>query len=388
MGKATAAQPGAHPPGKKVEHLLLEVVKRVYAIGVIALTCYLSFLALRYLVVTLIIPSKAPPVLVQIPRRLDRTILETRRSEWPGVEVSENPRTPPAHYHRIDGWIQPDRFNTCAQSGCHSPLPHTKRKEVRAFLNMHATSIQCGVCHIKSDDRPLAMTWYDLNGGKLCRPPAALQAYEFVTSEEGRKQLAHPSAAVQARLVDLLTAASQAADGLTALQTLARHVGSVRPGSEAFQRLVESVRKALPRHFRGEYGAKLALRDPATGRPLLKQADAAEAVREYLRTGMSLREAERTALLARVHPQKREKALHCTDCHNKDNSLIAFGQLGYPMARQESLTGPPVFLMIEHISAGQPMHLPGFLGEQTTQPTSQPAGQEIPTSQTAGYLSK
>jgi hypothetical protein len=374
MSNARTAQPGGHRPSRQLGHFLLEVGKRFYAIGVIALTCWLSFMALRYLVVTLLIPSKAPSLLVDIPTRLERTILETPRSQWPGIEVSENPRTPPAHYHRIDGWIQPDRFNNCTQSGCHLALPHTKRKEVRAFLNMHATSIQCGVCHMKSDAKPLALTWYDLRRGKACGPPPALQAYEFVTSEEGRKRLEQPTAADQARLVDLLTAASRAADGLSALEALARHVGSVRPASEAFQRLVEAIKQALPQHFRGEYGAKLALRDMATGRAILGYAGTADAVGEYLRVAGSLKGAAYEALLAKVHPLKREPALHCTDCHRKQDSLIAFDQLGYPAARQEALTGPPVFLMIEHISAGQPMHLPGFISP----PASQPA---VPTTQ-------
>ncbi|HVP10210.1 MAG TPA: hypothetical protein VMV94_03380 [Phycisphaerae bacterium] len=368
MTKATAARFGGHLPGGKLLRFLREIGVRVYAVGIVALVCWLSFFALRYLVVTLMFPSKAPPQIIGIPTRLDRELLQTRRSQWPGIEMIANPRTPPAHYHRVDGWIQPDRFNDCTQSGCHLALPHTKRKEVRAFLNMHATSIQCDVCHAQSNVRPLALTWYDLDRGKACDSPAALRAYEFVTSEEGRKQLAEPTAAVQKKLVDLLTAASRAADGLYALQQLARHVASVRPTSDAFQKLVEAVRSALPRHFRGEYGAKLALRDPATGRPILKHPETAKAVTEYLEGGTSLKGAERDALLARIHPQKRAEPLHCTDCHRKDDSLIPFGQIGYPPARQEALTGPTIFQMIQNISAGQPMNLPSFISPSIPQP--------------------
>jgi hypothetical protein len=357
MSNAIAVKPGGRRRGKELLHFLLEVGKRVYAVGVIVLTSWLSFLALRYLIVTLMFPSAAPPQIVGIPTRLDRSLLQTRRSEWLGVAVSENPRTPPAHYHRIDGWIQPDGFNDCTRAGCHTSLPHSKRKEVRAFLNMHATSLHCGVCHIRTDDRPLALTWYDLSRGKPRGAPSALLAYGFLTSDEGRKRLAQPTAADQTRLADLLAAAAREADGLPALEELARHVAAVRPTSEAFQRLMDAARETLPRHFRGEYGAKLALRTPDSRRPILGHPATADAVRDYLRSGASLSNVERDRLLAKVHPLKREQPLHCMDCHRAEGSLVDLAGVGYPAARREALVRPAVFQMIQHISDGQPMHL-------------------------------
>lgn len=352
---------------RRLPRLSMAVIPRAYAVAVIVVTAWLSYLALRYLVVTLMFPSQTPAQIVGIPTRFDRTVLQQRATHWPGLRAEENPRVAPAHYHRVEGWMRPDRFNDCTRSGCHAPLPHSKRKEVRAFLNMHATSLHCGVCHLKNDATPLALTWYDLDRGRPCGEPAILKAYAFVTSAEGRSRLERPTADDQARLVDLLTEAARQSDGSTALETLARHVAAARPDSEPFQHLIDAVRSALPRHFRGEYGAKLALRDAVSGRPVLAHPGTADVVQEYLQREASLAEADRDALLAQVHPLKREQALQCTDCHRAQDSLIAFERAGYPPTRQEMLTSPPVFQMIERISDGEPINLPGFFSAPTSQ---------------------
>lgn len=374
MGNATPRPKSRWP--RALERVGIELIKRTYAVGVIALTGWLSFMALRYLVVTLIYPSAAPARITGLPMRLDPTVLETHRRDWRGLDVGESPRTPPAHYHRIDAWIQPDQLNDCTRSGCHARLPHARRKEVRAFLNMHATSIHCGVCHMAEDRTPLPLAWYELDEGTLTETPAALRAYELVTSDAGRARLAQPTTAVQAELASLLLAAAKAAEDTGALRELARHVAAVRPTSAAFQEWVEATRTALPRYFRGEYGAKLALRDASGTRPVLGHPGTRDAVREYLRRGSTLVGAEREALLARVHPLRRSEARHCLECHRAAGGLLDFDSLGYPAARQAALTQPLIFQMIEHIADGQPMYLPGFIGPASLAapaPDTQPA---------------
>jgi hypothetical protein len=356
--------------------LAKDVVEKAYAVVVIFVTAGLSYFAIRYLVVTLMFPTTPPGQIVGIPTRMTKELLQTRREEWAGVGASENPRGPLAHYHRIEGWIQPDNFNSCTQSGCHAPLPHSKRKELRAFLNMHATSLQCGVCHQKSDSSPLALTWYDLETGEPREAPSALQAYEFVTSAEGRKELEQGTPEAQSKLVRLLDSAAKESEGVETLRELARHAGAVRSTSETFQQLIDSVRTILPRHFRGEYGAKLALRDAQTGRPILTHPETADATREYIEHGAGLKPGEREPLLARIHPARRPQAVVCTDCHRDAGSLIDFAKMGYPLPRREALVRRPVFQMVEHIGAGQPMNLPSFFTtpteQATTTPTSQP----------------
>ena len=340
--------------------VVFSIMRRAYAAVLIAVIVWLTFFAVRYLFRSLIRPIAAPPQLVQLPARLGKEVLQERREQWAAIGATEHPRSPLSHYHRSEGWLEPDRFNDCTRSGCHLALPHTRRKEVRAFLNMHATSVHCSVCHMQSADTPLPVAWYSLADGKPCGAPTALRAYEFVTGAGERQRLAHPTGEDQARLAALLREAAEAADRAPALRDLANRVAAVRVESEAFQKLVETVRRTLPEYFRGEYGAKLALYDPQTKKPVLGFPGTTVAVKECLERGSTLDPTDRAALLVRVHPLKREPALHCSDCHRQTGGLVDFAQLGYPEARREALVRPAIFQMIEHISSGQPMHLPEF----------------------------
>jgi hypothetical protein len=372
--------PAPKPPARKGEdrphtvraiaRLVLAVVRRGYAIAVIVLVLWLSFFALRYLLATLILPPPVPPQVVGIPTRLGESVLKTRRTQWPGVEASENPRNPLAHFHLLSGWIEPDRFNNCTQSGCHVPLPHSKNKAVRAFLNMHATSLQCCVCHMQVGQRPLPLGWYSLAQGRRGPTPAVLQTFAWLTSEEGRRALATPTAADQARLAGLLRTAAREADGDPTLQQLASDTAAVRYGSPAFQRCVADAQAILPRRFRGEYGAKLALLSPATGEPVVDFSDTQAAVQVYLREAPTATATRKAELLAAVHPLRRPQPPHCSDCHVRTGGLIDFAAVGYPPARVEMLTHAVIFRMIENIASGQPFYMPAFV-----LPESQPAAQ-------------
>jgi hypothetical protein len=337
----------------------------MYAAAVMVLICYVTYLALRYLLTSLAVAG-APAQIVELPKRLDRSLLGTERAAWRAIEATEHARTPLAHYHRLDSWISPDRANGCTTSGCHAPLPHAKRKEVRAFLNMHATSIHCGVCHMKSDDRPLALTWYDLSTGRTRPPPALLEAVGIVMESERPPKDEKAAIAMQAKLAERVRTASDEAGQSTALRELAEHVAAVRVTSEAFDKLWTAAREALPRHFRGEYGAKVALRGGAKGQPVLAHPGTAQAVRAFLDRGAASSAEERQKLLAAVHPLKRDQALHCTDCHTSDRSLVDFSKIGYPRTRIEALTSPVIFRMIEHINSGHPMHLPEVMRPKPT----------------------
>ncbi len=353
--------PASRDRMRRLARAALRAIPRVYAVAVIVVTGWLSYRALAYLVVSLFTPARAPAQITEIPTHLDEAVLQTRRTAWRGVEASAYPRVPPARYHRIDGWIQPDRFNGCTRAGCHRAFPHARRPEVRAFLNMHATSVHCGVCHLQGEAEPLAAAWYSLDSGRRRSAPTVLQVFGWMSSDEGRRQLAEPSRAEQTRLVSLLRAAAREGDDEPALREMADHFAAVRHAGPDFQRLVEAAREALPRRFRGEYGAKLALVDRATGGLLLNHPGTETAVRAYLREADTADESRRAALLADVHPRRRPQALHCTDCHRAEKPLLDFAAAGYPPARIEMLTTPVVFRMIERIASGQPFYLPGFV---------------------------
>lgn len=343
-------------------------IPRAYAVAMVALISWLTWMAVSYLVSSLASDQGPPAQITGLPTRLDRSVQAASRSQFPAMDSAEFPRSPLAHYHRLDSWIQPDRFNDCTRSGCHNPMPHAKRKEVRAFLNMHATSIHCGVCHFDIAQKPRPLVWYDVETGKSAPSPAIMQAFDLLTSDTGRKWRAEPTEADQSRLVDLLRQAAGDANELPALLRLADHFAAVHPASDAFQRLIDEAAGSLPRHFRGEYGAKLAIRAEGTVSPMLAHPQTDAAVAAYLAAKDTTDDAERERLLKAVHPLRRETALNCTDCHCSEGSLIDFAQLGYPEARIDLLVNPIIFRMIEHIGAGRPFRLPDVVGPEPLPP--------------------
>ena len=340
--------------------LALAATRRAYALAMILLITWVSYRALRYLVTTLMYPSAVPEQITGIPVRLDEALLQTRRSAWAGMQLSEHPRTPPAHYHRLDAWIQPDPYNDCTRAGCHAPLPHARRKEVRAFLNMHATTLHCGICHLRPAEQPLPTVWYDLHTGAVRGAPTVLQTYAWLVSEQGRRQLAAPDEQVQRRLTAELRTAARDADDDPVLSQLAEHIAAVRYSSPEFLRFVETARQTLPRHFRGEYGAKLAVRG-GDGRPVLGHPGSQQAVERYLREAPFADAARRAELLAALHPLRRQEPAQCGDCHGDGERLIDLHSAGYPAARIEMLSQPLIFRMVESISQGQPFYLPTLI---------------------------
>ncbi len=341
---------------------------RVYALTLMAVIVWLTYLSIRYLVTSLAAADQPPPQIVALPTRLDRTALGTGRSAFAALDAAEHPRSPLSHYHRLDSWVRPDAINDCARAGCHNPLPHSKRKEVRAFLNMHATSIHCGVCHFQGDDRPRSLTWYDLEKGHTRKPPSVLAAYGMVTGADAESRWKSAGDEMQERLVDSLRRAAKEAGGVADLEQLADHFEAYRVGSPGFERLLKESPDLLPRHFRGEYGAKLAVVDRATGKTLRDHPNTEPAVQEWFTRKDSANKDERDRLLKAVHPLRRETALVCTDCHTAQGSLIDFAKAGYPPARIEQLVSPIVFRMIEHINAGRPFNFPAVIGGPSPPP--------------------
>lgn len=339
----------------------LRLMSRLYAAALIAVIVGVTWLSLRYLLNSLAV-DQPPAQIVALPTRLDRAALGAGRSAFAALDAAEHPRSPLAHYHRLDSWIRPDSFNDCARAGCHNPLPHSKKKEVRAFLNMHATSIHCGVCHFTQDERPLSLAWYDLDNGKSRDPPSILRAYEMVTGPDVASRWKKADREEQSRLVGLLRSSALESGGARDLEELADHFEAYRLDSPGFERLLTEAPDLLPRHFRGEYGAKLAVLDRATGNTMKGHPNTRTAVREWLARKDSAAESERKELLAAVHPLRRETALTCTDCHTASGGLVDFAKAGYPPARIDQLIAPIVFRMIEHINAGRPFHLPSVIG--------------------------
>ncbi len=357
----STAQAHAGARGGFAWRLIKELIKRVYAIVIILLVAWLSYMAFRYLIVSLVVPAEAPPQIKQLPLRLDAGVLRAPPEQWTGVTATRRPRLPLAHYHDITGWFQPDLVNDCTRSGCHVPIAHDRHKEVRAFLNMHATSMHCSVCHLQTDKQPLPLVWYDLRDGDMTDPPALLQAMALLLSEEGRQRMAAPTAAFQEELVHLLEQAAQQAGNDPALARLAESVAGPRFSSPMFTEVVRHVKDRLPLHYRGEYGAKLALRGD-DGQPLLSHPGTAAEVQRFLREKDQMAPDTRAALLDKIHPLRRSPTLQCTACHQAAGSLVDLAAVGYPAQRVAELQQGWVFTAIEHIMAGESFQMPGFVG--------------------------
>lgn len=357
LGKRPGARRGGIPV--RLVRLLAALLKRLYALAAIVVILWLTYYAFRYLIGSLLVPTRAPGQITALPRRLDEALLRVRRPDWPGLAAVEHPRSPLSRYHRFDTWIQADPLNDCTRSGCHGPLPHAKRKEVRAFLNMHATTLHCGVCHMESDDVPLPLVWYDLERGRVRHPPALLSALGWLTSRQPPEPGDEAAARSQQReIVALLRQAAREAGGDPALARAAEHLHAVRAASPSFERLLTTAAETVQRSLRGLYGAKLALRSQRDGRPMLGHPDSESAVRRYLAEQERASEERRRELLAAVHPRRRTEPLGCAACHRDRPSRVDLAALGYPPARVEALNDPIVVRMIEHIAAGQPFHLP------------------------------
>lgn len=347
----------------------LDLLRRAYAAALIALIVWLSYRSIRYLLVSLITPSDVPAQISDVPRRLDEALLHGARPDWLGLSAVENPRSPLSHYHRFDTWIQHDPPNDCTRSGCHAPLPHGRRKEVRAFLNMHATSIHCGVCHFASERSPLPLAWYELRQGRVTEPPALLSAIGWLDARL-QDRAATLSADEHRAIVGWLRTAAEQSEGDPALIRAADDIHAVRPSSPAMPGLLDAARQAAGRAARGSYGAKLALLG-ADGLPMLAHPGTQAAVQQFLSEGAGAAGERRDAMLRSVHPLRRDAALHCDACHRVDGSLLDFGSLGYPESRRRTLTTGPIFNMIQHISRGEPFRLPTLT--VPVPPESQPA---------------
>jgi hypothetical protein len=341
--------------------LVWQLGKRGYALALISLVLWLSWMSLHYLVAALILPARPPAQIVDTPLRLKPSVMMRSQNAAKSMPTISNDRSPLSHYHRLDTGFQPDALNGCTITGCHAPMPHGKNKADRAFLNMHSTSIQCSVCHAQASQKPLPLAWYDLQTGKTrSEAPALLRAYEWLTRPSVRATNAF-TASDQTEIVRLLREAADEAYAETDLVSLSKHLAAVRATSDEFSHLVKVARDACQGHFRGEYGAKLALIDPRNSKALLRNQGNEDAVRDFLARRDRLTVDEKKALVEKIHPLRRDPTLHCVECHRIEGGLVDFRSLGYPPARIQAISSPLVTRAIDHIVEGKPFYLPSFL---------------------------
>jgi cytochrome b subunit of formate dehydrogenase len=338
-----------------------QTARRTYALGLMVVCAVIGFTSIRFLYTLLLTRQTAPVEIVEIPKRLDASMLMA--SALPSTEARSPeevpPRGPLAHFHRVPGWFQADPGNHCSTAGCHAPLPHAERIEVRAFLNMHATFVDCGVCHAANADKGQAK-WFRLPDRQPQGTPAVLELATLLEQADGRERTP-PLTTPQ--LAPLLRAALADSGGDAQLREWLLRLETNYPGSEPWRQLIEEMRRGVRAHVHGEYSAKIGmyLEDHRIGSPTPQQQKATE---EYLTAGGSRVDPKMKALLATIHEDVVPAGAMCTPCHTQSPIRIDFAALGYPPGRIQSLKNSAIVRQVLTIEEGKPFHLPRIVEEK------------------------
>jgi hypothetical protein len=343
-------------PGRIAKGLM----KRGYSLVLLSVCAVLCFISMRFLFGLLLERQAAPTEIVEIPKRLDAETLATSFSK-PGAGAktkAEAPRGPLAHFHEIPTWFQPDPGNNCTVSGCHGPLPHGRRVEVRAFLNMHTTFVDCAVCHASDADQVKNAKWFSLADRQGRAAPAVIHlAGEF---ERWGEDFSKDPAAIQAQLLPLIRQAVEDSGGNTQLSEWALRLETTYVGSESWRNLVKQIQDNLHLHAHGEYNAKIGLyQGPRLlGTPTDPQA---KATGQYLSGKKAMTDEQKQSLLTTIHQGVRPAGALCTPCHSAQATRINLSSLGYSTNRAESLQSSLIVQMMLSIERGQPFHLPAVM---------------------------
>ncbi len=354
----------AHKSGSTA---FVEVLKggtrRFYSLVVAGGYCALAFFSLRFLVLLLVTRQAAPVEIVDIPTRLDAdaffaaTVLRTEHQSG----VTERPRGPLAHFHQIPQWFQADPGNSCTTEGCHLPLPHGERIEVRAFLNMHATFVDCMVCHTREPLMSLEAKWFSLaDRQRSGTPPILRLAARLETLLEIEPQ---DAVAIAEELKILLREALPSSGNSRQLQKWLLRLETTHPRNQAWNDIIADMRSGIDMHVHGEYGAKIGLFDGEglVGEPT---AERRAEIHEYLRRRRNASESGVPEAPEMVCRQVTRQGAMCVPCHSAEPSLIDPAALGYSPARVEELGNSAVMRSILRIEQGQPFHLPLDRGEE------------------------
>ncbi len=343
--------------GARVKGFFKGLLRRSYSAVVAAAYVFVAFLALDFLAHMLLTRQTAPVEIVDIPKRLDADEFFAAAVEPAFFEARSDhqARGPLAHFHQIPQWFQPDPKDSCTTSGCHTPLPHGQRIEVRAFLNMHATFVDCAVCHAEGDYNPKQASWIKLPERERTMVPAILRVATML--EENPEIPSEDAAQFSVELQRLLAEALPASGYNPQLRSWLVRLETTHPRSQVWRDIIIDLRRDVDMHVRGEYAAKVALYqdDARVGHPT---EDEQAATRAYLRQKDTLSESAAQELLDRVHVGIRPVGAMCTPCHSDKPELVDAALLGYPRSRVRQLRESSIMRSILKIESGQPFYLP------------------------------
>jgi len=329
---------------------------RAYAVAVLLLTCWAGYTAVAYVFRAVFTPVQIPERFVSWTKAVDADRIHHHPAD-DGIS-----RAPLSRYHQIEGALPRDATNGCLTSGCHTPLPHAKRPEVRAFANLHVTFMDCEVCHTTPNERPDKLEWIDLASGGEQKPPAHLRLRSLLQTESAR--IESEPRKLHRDVLDLLDGVIEQSAQAERLQFIRLTLDTSPPGSPVWHNAIESLRAELPYHARGDYGAKLS-RDVPSG----TRAGALELLQKKANSWLELPAGDkrRDELYDEIHARIIPQPGACFECHGGDPPRVNFESLGYPADRAAELRNSIIAQQMQHIRDGRPFYLPGVLEDRDAQ---------------------
>jgi hypothetical protein len=342
--------PGQPPHSERRSCLgsLFHAGVRFYTFLLLLLVIYPAYLAGDYVVRTVFVPMPVPRQFLDWQASIDVDAL--RSTNVPGV-TGPAARAPLGHYHRIERWFQPDPRNGCTPSGCHAPLPHSKKMKVPAFANFHTTFMACQMCHTQVHDS--AVAWVSTETGRTTEVPPLLKLLGFLETPDSEIK-ANPAAA-HTTIVALLRATLAICGDDPALRDLLLQFETSDPGSPVWRVALDRAGREIPLHARGEYGAKLA--------PESKAGDYAAAGAQL--TALARQQAkspeQQKPVYKQIHDPLLKEPVTCVSCHGQKPPVLNFEKLGYPPMRARLLANLQLARLMQQIREGEEFHLPRFL---------------------------
>lgn len=282
---------------KRLNHPLI-----AYAIGAvfIALTLVVFVGVVYHLTISHHGPGLLRPLLKKYQAQRQSEILdEVRRHE----EYEKH-----RHFHLVPAplpQLPENQRSVCFI--CHSDLPHSKNKRIRALMNIHTQFFVCETCHIK--EKPgttIVYKWYN----PLDSNP---QGPFYGTSYD--------------------------------------------PNTETLSPGKDLISKIAP-YFKSEINGELQLAIQVQDAPL---------ARDYMKIRDKLSPEQREGIKNKFHESIKPKGYGCKTCHT-EKSILDFRQLGFSEIRATNLKQ---LIVADMLSKYEEFYLPelmGFTEEQGTKP--------------------
>ncbi len=328
------------------------VVVRLYALLIMLVVIWTGYTAVSYLFRAVFRPVQVPRWFVEWRGHLDAKAL--REPDVPGV-TGAAARAPLGHFHGVDRWFQPAPHNGCTVSGCHMPLPHTKSKALRAFANLHATFIDCMMCHETVTATPAPAMWVNIETGRGQDPPPMLRLLRVL--EVDAAKIRREPASVQPDIDGLLEKTVALLHGDPLLEYLHLEIHNAQPGSPVWVHAVDQLGESLPSYARGEYGATIAPQASDSDR---ERAAAALAQQTGAYRAAAAGSPARDELYQKIHAAVVPRPKGCLLCHGGRPARLDFESLGYSASRAASLHDAPIAALMQQVEEGHPFYLPGI----------------------------